>query len=154
MKTKVKFKDIYAEVDCENNKIIFSGLRSDTESFEQDEIIKFYLSKRHKFFSNELIEFLNLTGIDWTKENEVFHYPLNEDVVIVEGWYDIIGKVLTTNTMTFYWESDSCTTNISLGGREFRHGILGELKDFETFRLDFAVVIPKDVLSAFNKVAD
>ena len=133
------------EVDSESNKRIYNGLTRGIGSLEQDEVIKYYLANRDNLFSAELIEFLKLTGIDWTKENEILHYPL-DNTVVVEGWYDIIGKVLTDNKVaSFYWDTDACTTNVYFGN-DSRHGICTELRDFETFRFDFAIIIPKSII--------
>jgi hypothetical protein len=143
--TKLNFRDNDFEVDFENNKNIYGGLTSDTESWRQDEIINYYLTHRDKLFSFELIDFLTSTGIDWTKENEIFHYPLDNEVV-VEGWYDIIGTVLTDKkVVSFHWDNDSLTTNVHFGN-DSRHGLRNEFKNFETFRLDFSIVIPKENL--------
>jgi hypothetical protein len=140
--TKLKFRDHDFEVDFENNKRIYGGLTSDTESWRKNELINYYLIHRDKLLSFELIEFMTLTGIDWTKENEILHYSLDNELV-VEGWYDIIGNVLTDKKIiSFHWDKDSLTTNVHFG-KESRHGLRNEFKNFETFRLDFSIVIPK-----------
>lgn len=143
--TKLNFRDNDFEVDFEANKRIYGGLKGDTESRGQDDIITYYLTRRDKLFSKELIDFLNSTGIDWTKENEIFHYPLDKEVV-VEGWYDIIGTILTDKkVISFHWDNDSLTTNVHFGN-DSRHGLRNEFKDFETFRFDFSIVIPVENL--------
>ena len=139
--TKLNFRDIDFEVDFENNRRIYAGLTSDSESLTRDDIMNYYLTRRDKLFSFELIEFLTLTGIDWTKDNEIFHYQLDSEVVI-EGWYDIIGNILTdTKVVSFHCDNDSLTTNVHFA-RDYRHGLRNEFKNFETFRFDFSIVIP------------
>jgi hypothetical protein len=144
LKTKIKFRDKDFEVDREINKSIYGGLRSDAEDQKHDNIIRFYLSNRDKFFTNELVDFLNSIGIDWTKENELFHYGVEDDQTIVEGWYDIVGNVLSSDkVVSFYWGDDLYTTNIFFQN-ETRHGISPQFTDHETFRFGFSIVLQKE----------
>lgn len=143
--TNINFKNQDFEIDFVSNKGIYDGLTSDTDSFKQDKIIDYYLLNRDKLFSDELIEFLKSTGIDPKKENEIHHYKL-DDKFVIEGWYDIIGRVLTDDEVTsFNWDIDACSINVHFGS-DSRDGIHSELKNFATFRFDFAIVIPKEKL--------
>ena len=144
MKTKLNFKGQEFEIDSESNERVYTGLSFGVEALKQDKVISYYLFNRDKLFSIELIRFLKLAGIDPTKENEIFYFPMDNKIV-VEGWYDIIGKVLTNNAASFHWQVDQCTTNAHFGN-DSRHGMLGDFKYFETFRLDFSIVIPNEIL--------
>ncbi|HEU5290675.1 MAG TPA: hypothetical protein VFU05_08550 [Cyclobacteriaceae bacterium] len=147
MKKELKFRDNDFEVDIDFNRDIYSRLTSDTEFYQgQDPIIKFYLNNRNKIFSDELIEFLNLTGIDLTKENEIYHY-LSDNLVIIEGWYDIVGKVLTDKKVSYYWDTTPGTTNVFFGN-DARHGISHEFENVGTFRFEFAIVIQSEILKS------
>jgi len=138
---KITYRDTDFEVDPEINKSIYGLLKSDADDQKHDGIIGFYLSNRSKFFSNELVDFLNTTGIDWTKDNEVFYYNV-DDQIIIEGWYDIVGKVLNNKIVSLYWGDDLYTTNVFFGN-DLRHGIYSVFGDHDTFRFDFSIVFKK-----------
>ncbi len=145
MKKELKFRDIDFEVDIDRNKNIYSRLTNDSEFYlGQDEILRLYLTNRHDLFSNELIEFLNRTGIDWIKENEIYSYP-QDNLVIIEGWFDIVGTVQTDTKVSYHWDTRLGTTNVFFGN-DARHGLIQEFQDFETFRFEFALVIQADIL--------
>lgn len=73
---------------------------------------------------------------------------------ILEGWYDVVGQLLTEDkVLAFNWESGSCTTNVYFGAGA-REGIRDELKNFETFRLDFSIVIPRQTLQDIELAHD
>ncbi len=142
LKLKIRFRDNDFEVDREVNKRIYGGLNSDTDDQRHDSIVKFYLSNRDKLFSSELVDFLNSAGVDLTKENEIFHYKADDHQVIIEGWYDVVGKVLTNEKVVsfYYLVDDQYTINVFFGN-ESRHGIRPEFSDHETFRFDFSIVV-------------
>ena len=145
MKTKITFRGKDFEADQDVNKDIYARLTSDADEQNQDHTIKVYLNNRYKYFSNELIDFLNSTGIDWTKENETFHCEIDEKQTIIEGWFDIVGKVLSNEKVTsFYWGDESYTTNIHFTNNS-KHGMRPEFKDNETFRFDFAILLQKEM---------
>jgi len=138
------FRDKDFEVDREINKKIYAGLTSDVAGQKQDEIIRFYLSNRDKFFSNELIDFLNSTGIDVTKENEILYYTIDDNQMIIEGWYDVVGKVLNNErVVSFFWGDELYTINIYFGD-DLRQGIYPDFGGYETFRFDFSILVQKD----------
>ncbi len=145
MKINIKFLDKDFEVNREINKNIYRGLRSDADDQKQDDVIKFYLSNRDKFFSNELISFLNSTGIEWAKENEIFHYRVDDNLTIIEGWYDIVGRVLSKEEVASYLENDLFTTNVFFNN-DTRHAIYPEFASHETFRFSFSIVLEKEIL--------
>jgi hypothetical protein len=145
LKKQLKFRDIDFEVDIDSNKIIYIQLTGDSEFYNgQDSIINFYLTNRQELFSNELIEFLNLTGIAWTKENKIYSYP-QDNLVIIEGWFDVVGTVQTDKKASYYWDTTLGTTNIFLGN-DARHGVRPEFQNVGTFRIEFAIVIQSDIL--------
>ncbi len=144
MKIELKFRDIDFEVDIDRNKDIYSRLASDSDYYcGHDPIINFYLTNRQELFTNELIDFFNLTGIDWTKENEINPYA-SDGLVIIEGWYDIVGKVQTEKKISFYWNSILGTTNIFFRN-DIRHAIRNEFQNVDTFRFEFAIVIQSEL---------
>lgn len=143
---RLSFRNNDFEIDQATNLTIYAALTSDAQSQPDDKIIQFYLTHKENLFSQELIEFLKLSGVDWTKENELFHYPIN-NLEIVEGWYDIVGHLLSKDKLGFYWEGGPdglYTTNLYFGVDNF--GIRDEFKNFETFRIDFAIVLPSQML--------
>ena len=66
----------------------------------------------------------------------------------------MVGQLLTEDkVLSFYWKSGSCTTNVYFGA-DARHGIRDELKNFETFRFDFSIVIPRQTLQDIELTHD
>ena len=143
---KLKYESHEFEVDVVANKKIYSSLVSDLETQKQDQAITFYLSHRYIFYTTEFANFLELSGIDQTKENELIHYRTNDDHFVYEGWYDIVGRMTDKETLSFYWENDKYTTNIYFR-QHAHHAARNEFTGLNTFRLEFAIVVHGKFLS-------
>lgn len=136
----LSYKNYDFYVDNASNVRIYGFLESDVNRLKNDETINHYLFNRTRFLSNEIIDFLYLSGVDIEKENELFHYKIADNQIIIEGWYEIVGNILESEKLSFFWETDSSVTNIY-----FRNGIKNaarkEFEKFRTFRLEFSIVI-------------
>lgn len=141
---KIKYKDYYFEVDSVSNNNIYTRLISDIKVAKQDPIISYFLSNRNKLFSEEFLSFVSLTGIDITKENEIFHYVIDDAKIAVEGWYDIVGKVLSDTPVSLYFDSDISTTNFYFENGK-NNAARNEFRNQTTFRFSFVIVIDKDL---------
>lgn len=146
--TKIRFRNSDFSVSKEINRSIYSlkGCDSDdTLRHAEDPVINFFVLNRERFLTQELVNFLDLAGIDWRKENEVYHYPINQ-LIAIEGWYDIVGTMNEEERVDgIVHEGDFFTTNIFFENN-IRIGQEPEFKDYLTFRIDFTILIPKEFM--------
>jgi hypothetical protein len=138
--TRLTYKRFEFEVDVQTNKSIYDLLTSDAEMQKNNEVVDFYLSNRHTFYSSELIEFCDSAGIDLTKENEIVHYSIDAGQLIIDGWYDVVGRFSSEKTLHFWWGNEFYSTNIYFR-MDARHAVCKEFENLNTFRVEFAIVV-------------
>ena len=148
--TRLTYENFEFEVDEQANKSIYALLTSDAAMQKNDEVVDFYLSNRDKFYSSELVKFLDLAGVDLTKENEIVHYSNDSGQVMIDGWYDVVGKFLSEKTLSFWWGNDTYTTNIYFR-MDARHAVREEFTNLNTFRIEFAIVVEPEFSRLNNK---
>jgi hypothetical protein len=128
-------------VDKSCNEHIYNLLTSDADTLVQDDIIR-YVYHRTAFFPRDLLAFFEAVGVDITKETEIFHYPISDDQIIIQGWYDLVGRQLHGERLSFWEDCIFGTTNIFFENNA-RHAMRQAFSGHVTFRIEFVIVIEK-----------
>ena len=107
----------------------------------KNEVVLNYLKEKGNLFSDELVNFIERTGIDINKEHEFCFYE-TEEIEVVEVWFDFIGKLLSDGLKSDFYEVAEYAINVFFKNdiNHVQPAVFGENK---TSRIELIIIKSK-----------